>query len=250
MNNSPFSLDGKTVLVTGASSGIGQAIAIECSKMMARVIVLGRNQEKLQETIKACQTPQNHKLYAFDLTDKTSRDKFVASLDCKISGFVHSAGINKMKAVKFLNEEDFDAVMNINLKSGAMLVSKIIAQRKFENGGSVVWISSVSAQRASPANSIYMASKGAVNSFMRGIALELAGKKIRSNAIMPGMIETPFLAQTSFGEEEMTTILKNYPLGRFGSPQEIAYAAVYLLSDTSSWITGTILTIDGGVSLR
>ena len=198
MKDSPFSLEGKTVLVTGASSGIGQAIAIECSRMMACVIVLGRNREKLHETIKACQNPQIHQLYAFDLTDKASRDEFVAALDCKIDGFVHSAGINKMKTVNFLNEEDFDAVMNINLKAGAMLLSKVIAQKKIEKGCSIVWISSVSALKAAPANSLYMASKGAVNSFMRSTALELAGRKIRSNAIMPGMIETPFLAQTSF----------------------------------------------------
>ena len=246
MLNYPFSLAGKTILVTGASSGIGREIAIECSKLGARIILTGRDQTRLQVTDSQLEGT-GHKKIAFDLTNSSEVDSLVKSLGC-LDGVVHAAGVSKRLPIKFIREEKFTELLQINFLASALLTQKLYSAKKINNHASLVYISSVASNYATVGSIMYMSSKGALNSFVKGVANELAPQGIRANAIQPGMIVTKM--NNSIPDEEIQNDLKNYPLGRYGKPEEVAWAAVYLLSDATKWMTGTILTIDGGLTLR
>lgn len=246
--HNPFSLEGKTILITGASSGIGQSIAIECSKMGATIIITGRNEKKLQETLAQLDQNKRHVLFVTDLTDDNEVDQFVQNLP-PINGFVNSAGILKKLPFKFAKRLHFNEIMDTNFLAPALLLQKIYKKGLLLNDGSVVFISSIASNVASIGNISYMASKGAINSLARGLALELSPKKIRVNCIEPALILTD-LSKNALGKEELASYEKRFPLGRFGKTEEVAYAAIYLLSDASSWTTGTVITIDGGITLN
>ena len=139
--------------------------------------------------------------------------------------------------------------METNLIAPAVLSQRLVKKNKINDSGSVVFISSIAASVASFGNISYMASKGAVNSLSRGMALELAAKGIRVNTIQPALIKTN-LTDKALSEEDLNNYLAKFPLGRFGKPEEVAYGVIYLLSDASVWVTGTSITIDGGVTLR
>jgi NAD(P)-dependent dehydrogenase (short-subunit alcohol dehydrogenase family) len=246
INHNPFSLEGKTILVTGASSGIGKAVAIECSKFGACVILTGRNKERLQDTYDLLEGGR-HQIVISDLSESNGINVLMNDLS-KLDGVVHCAGIIKRLPLKFIKEEKLDQLMRINFYAPALLMQQLYKRKLLMDASSIVFISSVAASFASIGNIMYMASKGAINSYMKGIAFELASSGIRANAIQPGMIKTNLTSILS--DDELENDVHHYPLGRYGTPEEIAYAAIYLLSDASKWVTGSILTVDGGITLR
>ena len=244
----PFSLENKTILVTGASSGIGRAIAIECSKMGAQVVITGRNEQRLQETYRLLEGTQPTYIVA-DLSKKEDIETVVNQID-HLNGLVNCAGLTIPKPFKFLQEEDIQEVMTVNFNAPLLLTQLLIKKKKLQKASSIVFISSISGTKVSYiGNSIYSASKGAINGICKGLALELASQQIRVNTVIPGMVETNIVSGGEVTQEQMEADKQKYPLKRYGKPEEVAYAVVYLLSDASSWVTGSNLLIDGGYTL-
>jgi len=244
----PFSLTGKTILVTGASSGIGRAIAVACSQSGAMLIITGRNEARLLETFSMLEG-DNHQQITADLTSSVELEKLVESLP-KLDGLVNNAGIAKPLLLQFVENEDVDDVLQINALVPIHLTRLVLQHKKLKKTASLVYISSINGNNcAYIGSSIYAASKSALTGFMKGVALELAPRGIRANCINPGMIETDLL-KDGVGEDELEKDRLKYPLKRYGKAEEVAYAAVYLLSDATQWITGTNLLIDGGYTLQ
>ena len=244
----PFSLENKTILVTGASSGIGKAIAIECSKMGAQVVITGRNEQRLQETYKQLEGTQPAYIVA-DLTKKEDIETLVNQID-GLNGLVNCAGLTIPKPFKFLQEEDIQEVMTVNFNAPLLLTQLLIKKKKLQKASSIVFISSISGTKVSAiAESVYSASKAAIDGFCKGLTLELAPQQIRVNTVNPGIIETNIFSGGQISEEQLQQNITKYPLKRYGKPEEVAYAVVYLLSDASSWVTGSNLLIDGGYTL-
>ena len=248
MSYNPFSLEGKTILVTGASSGIGQATAIECSKMGANVVITGRNIERLQETYSQLEG-EGHLQIDADLNDENDIIKLVDQCPV-LNGLVNNAGRGKSKPVNFINMEDLQDVYQTNFFGVALLTKALLKKKKIAKGGSIVFTSSISSYMTAPGLCIYASSKAAVLAYMRTCAIELGVKGIRSNAILPGMVETKLINSGTYTDEDKKNDLNLYPLGRYGSPEDIARAMVFLLSDASSWMTGTEMVIDGGRCLK
>lgn len=244
MNHNPFSLEGKRILVTGASSGIGKAIAVECAKMGATVIITGRNAERLGQTFIQLEGI-GHSMIIADLSIAEDRTKLADS--CKaLDGVVLNAGIGHTKMITFLTEKDMDEVFPINVYSPILLLKALIKKKRINHGASVVFMSSAATQRADVGNALYGAAKAAIASFSKTCAIELADKKIRVNSIHPGMVETPLKDNMPFSQEDFEADKLRYLLKRYGQPEEVAYGAIYLLSDASAWITASQLIIDGG----
>jgi NAD(P)-dependent dehydrogenase (short-subunit alcohol dehydrogenase family) len=244
----PFSLAGKTILVTGASSGIGRAIAIECAKMGANLIITGRNADRLNETYDALQG-DNHILFIADLTKEEDIDALVEVLP-KLDGCVNNAGINRPLLAQFVEKKDIFEVFETNTFSTFLLIQKLLQNKKINKKASILFTSSISGVYISSIGSaLYSASKGSIHGYLKGLALDLAGKGIRVNSINPGVIETYIFSEDTITTEQLEEDKKRYPLKRFGKPEEVAYAAIYLLSDASEWVTGSSLLIDGGYTL-
>ncbi len=249
-NYNPFSLEGKTILVTGASSGIGRAIAIECSKMGATMIITARNEIRLQETI-AMMEGEGHRYICADLSEDSAIDNIVVSIEGKLQGVVQCAGYILTKPFQFLSKDDINGVMRVNFESPVILTQALQNKKKLEKGCSIVFVSSIAGVYISNmANSIYAASKGALNGIIKGIAIEFATKGIRVNSINPGMINTDIFGGGAISEDQFKEDAKKYPLKRYGKPEEVAYGVIYLLSDASSWTTGSNLLVDGGFLLQ
>ena len=245
----PFSLENKTILVTGASSGIGRAAAIECSKMGAKLIITARNEARLTQTLNELEG-DGHQMILCDLCNEYAIDKMAVELP-EIQGLVNNAGFTKILPVQFVNSEDIKNIMQVNTVAPMILLQKLLKKKKLKKGASVVFTSSMAGLGFSTVgNSMYTASKGAISSFVRCVALELAPKNIRVNAVCPAMVDTGILDSGTVTKEQLEADIKNYPLGRYGNPNDIAWAMIYLLSDASSWITGDNLIIDGGVTLK
>ena len=240
----PFTLEGKTILVTGASSGIGRGIAIACSKMGATVIINGRNEEKLAETMTEMQGEENLSLAA-DLSDSNSLTGMVSRLP-KLDGIVHCAGIGQRVLCKQLQEADLDTMMDVNFKAPVMLQTEILKQKKINKGASIVFIASIASDSPSIGNAVYSASKGAIISYANCLALELAPRLIRVNCILPAMIWTDLILKGGITEEELKEDEKKYPLKRYGKPEDIANLSIYLLSNAAAWMTGSSIKITGG----
>ena len=240
----PYSLEGKTIMVTGASSGIGRATAIECSKMGAKVIVIGRNKDRLKET---CSKIGGGKFIVCDLSDENELNKLVESTP-QLQGLVLNAGICKLSPVRTLKMADMKEMLQINTVSTVMLLQKLLKAKKISSPASVVFTSSMAALgKTAVGNAAYSASKGAISSYAKVAALELGKKNIRVNCICPGDVRTPMLEDTNIAKDNEE--LAFYPLGRYGEPEDIAHAMVFLLSDASCWITGTDMIVDGGLSV-
>ena len=245
----PFSLIGKSILITGASSGIGRAIAIVCSQMGATVSITGRNETRLLETFSMLEGV-GHQQYCADLTNSIELEKLVRSLP-KLDGLVNNAGIANPLVLQMTEEKDVNDILNINTLVPIHLTRLVIQNKKLNKGASLVYISSINGNNcAFIGSSIYAATKSALTGFMKGVALELAPRGIRANCINPGMIETDLLKSGSIGEDELEKDRSKYPLKRYGKPQEVASAVVYLLSDATQWMTGSSLLIDGGYTLQ
>ena len=241
----PFSLEGKTILVTGASSGIGRGIAVTCSKMGATIVLGGRNETRLNETLSEMEG-DGHVLAVADLTKKEELEKMVDILQ-KLDGIVHCAGIGQRILCKQLQESDVDNVMDMNFKAPVLLQTEILKKKKINKGASIVFIASIAAESPSVGNSIYSASKGAIISYANCLVVELAPRKIRVNCISPAMVWTDLILKDGISEEELKEDEQKYPLKRYGNPDDIANLAVYMLSDASSWMTGSNVRITGGV---
>lgn len=240
----PFSLERKTILVTGASSGIGRSIAVTCSKMGAKVIINGRNSKKIYETLSMMEGNE-HIVNLGDLTSNGVLSAMVESLP-KLDGIVHCAGIGQRIACKELRETDVNLVMDINFKVPVMLQAELLRQKRINKAASIVFVASLASCSPSMGNAVYSASKGAIISYANCLALELASRKIRVNCISPAMVWTDLILKDGIDEELLKEDEKKYPLKRYGTPEDIANLAVYMLSDASSWMTGSNVKITGG----
>jgi NAD(P)-dependent dehydrogenase (short-subunit alcohol dehydrogenase family) len=244
----PFSLKGKTVFVSGASSGIGKAIAVACSKMEASMCITGRNKERLADTFSQLEGTGHIQIVA-DLQTDDGIKMIVDTLPL-IDGLVHCAGIARPMPFQFSGREVINDVMGINFNSPAILSQQLVKNKKINKKGSIVFISSVSGVYCSAiGSSVYSASKGAINGLVKGMALDLAPKMIRVNTVNPGMIDTNIFAAGTITEEQLKKDINHYPLKRYGKPEEVAYLVIYLLSDASEWVTGSGMLIDGGYTL-
>lgn len=238
-----FSLEGKSILVTGASSGIGRAIAIACSQAGARVILNGRNQVRLQATLESLSS-DGHEVVQSDLTDAKQRAFLVESTP-QLEGVVHCAGIGSRVLCKMLEAWDVSNVMQTNFEAPVLLQTELLRKKKVKKDASIVFVSSAAATMPSVGNSIYSASKAAIIAYAKCLAQELAILNIRVNCISPAMVWTD-LALVGATEKQLREAERNYPLKRYAQPEDITGAAIYLLSYASSWMTGSNLEITGG----
>lgn len=248
INYNPFLLEGKTVLVTGASSGIGQETAIQCSKLGAKMIVTARNEERLKQTMTQMEG-DGHRMIIAELTNQEDVINLVEKID-PLNGIVLCAGKGITSPFSFSTKEKFDTVFEINFFAPVELLRLLVKKKKLVKGSSIVFVSSVGGNYSfNVGNGVYGASKAALNSIMKYCAKELAPKKIRVNSVNPGMVNTKLIQGGSISEEQHQLDMEKYPLKRYGEPEEIAYGIIYLLSDASSWVTGHSLVIDGGLTI-
>lgn len=244
----PFTLVGKTVLVTGASSGIGRGVCTDCSKMGATVHLTARNKERLNETLSQMEG-EGHVIHQADLCSTDDINALVDSLPA-LDGIVLCAGIIKTMPVKNISEDAMMEIFNANIMGDIKICSRLLKKKKLNKGASVVFISSVSTFNVKVGNSLYSATKGAVNSFAKAMALEVSKQNIRVNCIQPGFVPSNILSSGAIEEDAFLKFYaERHPLG-FGTPTDIANGCIYLLSDAARWITGGIFTIDGGYTLQ
>lgn len=243
----PFILKGKTILVTGASSGIGRSIAILCSKMGADVFLNGRSQSKLEATLFMMEDSRGN-LVPADLTNEESVREMIKELP-SLDGVVHCAGVGQRIPCKHLTANDINMVMDSNFIAPVLLQAELLRSKKIKKGASIVFISSIASWSPSIGNSIYSASKGAIISFAKCLSLELAPRNVRVNCISPAMVWTGLSMNDSVELDKLKEDESCYPLKRYGKPEDIANLTIYLLSDASSWMTGSNLQITGGGKL-
>ena len=251
--SNPFSLSGKTILVTGASSGIGQQSAIDCSRYGAKVVAVARNLERLEDTLNLM-NGDGHSFYSFDLSNIDGIKGFVKQIvlkSGKLDGIICAAGIEKTKPTKLLLPSDYDEQFKINTLSAFELTRHATSVKCFNENGSVVFISSITSIIARQQTAAYSASKGALVSGARVFAIELAKRRIRVNCISPGTILTPMMQNflSKLSEEDYKKRIDGFPLG-LGESTDVSLACIYLLSDASRWITGQNLVIDGGYTCK
>lgn len=248
----PFTLEGKTILVTGASSGIGRQCAIDCSKMGAKVVAIGRNQERLDSAV--AEMEGTGVSYSYDLANLDGIKDLIATIveaHGKLDGFIHAAGIEVTNPVKLSKPEEYESLFHVNCMSAFEIVKNLCGIKTFNKGGSIVLISSISGVIARKGLSAYAASKGALMSAARVMALEIAPREIRVNTVSPGTILTPMMqkALDAMSEEDKKKRVEGFPLG-LGQTTDISNACIYLLSDASRWVTGQNLIIDGGYTVK
>lgn len=239
----PFSLHGKQILVTGASSGIGKGIAVACAMMGATVLLNGRNRDRLFGVLSSLPKGE-HQIIAVDLSDRTAVTEMVDSLPA-LNGLVQCAGVANRIPCKAINQQEIDYVMKTNLEAPMLLQAELLVKKKIAKAASIVYIASRAAESPSMGNAIYSASKGAMVSYAKCLALELASRLIRVNCICPGMVWTDLITSV-LNEDDLKEAENHYPLKRFGRVEDVANLAVYLLSDASSWMTGGSIDISGG----
>jgi NAD(P)-dependent dehydrogenase (short-subunit alcohol dehydrogenase family) len=249
--DNPFSLQGKTVLVTGAGGGIGRATAIAASQMGAALVVTDINAETLAETLSLLDTDvdRKHLMLTADLTKEEALDKLVVDMP-QLDGIVCNAGISKVLPIQFLNSEDFNRIMAINAFAPMYMTQRLYKKKRINKGGSIVYTVSISGvSMVSMGGVMYAVSKNALDAFMRNAALEFAARGIRVNSVNPSRVKTGLIQNSVYSEEEVVRDLQTYPLKRYAEPKEIANSIVFLLSDASSYITGHALIVDGGKTL-
>lgn len=242
-----FSLNNFSVLITGASSGIGRACAIEASSLGANCILVGRNETELQKTKSLCKNDST--IVIADITNAADIGGIINQTP-KLNGLVHCAGIINPRPIKFLKEGNIKEIFDINFNAPVLLTTALMQGNKFNDAASIVFISSISSQHPYFGGSMYVSSKAALEAFSKTLAIEIAPKKMRSNVILPGLVKTQMLEETKLatGEEQFNAYETQYPLG-FGEPEDVANAVCYLLSPEARWITGSELKMDGGLVL-
>jgi NAD(P)-dependent dehydrogenase (short-subunit alcohol dehydrogenase family) len=246
----PMDLQGKNIMVTGASAGIGKGIALFLSKLGANVIMVARSRDRLEEVYNLLE-PGNHSYYIMDLGNLEGLEGLIDNICSngrKLNGLVHSAGISLTMPIQYLKMSDLKNIMSVNFFSFVELVKHFSKRKYNDNGGSIVAISSISRKVGARGWSAYCASKGALESAIRSMALDLAPKNIRINSIAPAMIETQIYEELKklVNNKEFETELKKRQILGLGKPEDVAYAVAFLISDCSKFITGTSLSVDGG----
>ena len=249
----PYSLEGKTILVTGASSGIGRVTAIECSRLGASVVVTARNEERLNSVFAELDNSfeQQHKIVIADLDSDEGLKTLIDQVG-EIDGLSSNVGIALGNApIKFINDESIEKMWQVNTFSHVKLIRDLFKKKKLKKGASVVITASVGGVTAfNVGNSIYGMAKASLNSFMKFCAVDFASRGIRCNSICPGMIETPMNdGNGALSEEDYKKDMEHYLLKRYGKPEEVAWTTAFLLSDASSFITGVSMLVDGGLSV-
>ncbi len=249
MDYCPYSLDGKTILVTGGAGGIGSEVARVCSKLGARIMLTDIREDALEKALASLTIvgTGEHLAIKADLTNADDLNSLVGRIP-EIDGFVCNAGVMKLVLTQFITEEELTHIQNINLNAPILLTKSLLKKKKIRKGGSIVFTASAAGvYRVSMGNAIYATTKCGIDAFMRTVALEYGPKGIRCNSVNPGMVETALIG--GFTEEQKEKEKLNYPLRRFAQPEDIALGIAYLLSDASSFVTGTALKIDGGMTL-
>lgn len=249
----PYSLENKTILVTGASSGIGKATAIECSKLGANVVISARNEERLRTTFEELDTSyeQKHQMIKADISSSDGLESLVNSLPA-LDGLSSNAGMAiGNKPIKFIKDEDVQAIMQTNTFSHAMLAKLLFKKKLLNKNASCVFTASIGGTISwGPGNSIYGMSKAALESFVKYASIEFASRGIRCNNVCPGMIETPLINLDALTDEDKAIDADKYLMKRYGQPVEVARTTAFLLSDASSFITGTSIVVDGGYTVN
>jgi len=247
-------LEKKNILVTGASSGLGREIAITCSEAGANVALVGRNIDTLQKTLSQMEDG-NHHCYSCDVTDGDAYDNLFNSIKDDmglVSGFVHSAGIEITLPLRASSAEIYRKTIEVNTIA-ALELSRYAVKKKYKAESlSIIFIASTMGITGAPALTAYSASKGALIAAARSTALEYADKGVRFNCISPGHVEGTQMANSLFEklpEKAKEDLIANHPLG-LGQPRDIGNASIFLLSNSSRWITGSNLIVDGGYSAR
>lgn len=253
MSFNPFSLKNKVIVITGASSGIGAQCAIDCSKMGAKVVLVARNEERLRQTLKMMEG-DSHLIYSLDLNFLEGIKDLVSAVVekvGKIDGFIHAAGIEMTKPIKLLTTEDYESIYKVNALSGFEFIHQLSSIKNMNKGGSIVMISSITGVIGRGSVAAYAASKGAMVSACRTMAIEFAKKQVRVNCISPGTILTPLMQHflSELDEETRAKRVDGFLLG-LGETTDISNACIYLLSDAARWVTGQNLIIDGGYTAR
>jgi NAD(P)-dependent dehydrogenase (short-subunit alcohol dehydrogenase family) len=255
VKNELFSLEGRNIIVTGASSGIGRECAVTCSRQGARLILLGRNIDRLNETKNLIGKNNKFLTYTADLTDYLLIEgimKEIVGEIGKIDGLVNCAGVTTTLPFNLAKPEKIEEIFKTNVQAAMNITRIATKQSNFSiNGGSIIFISSVMGEAGEIGKSIYSLTKGALIALSKSLALEMAPRRIRINCISPGVVESPMSKRSVYSrdEESYNKIIALHPLG-IGQPEEVANACVYLLSDASKWVTGTNMIVDGGYLAR
>jgi NAD(P)-dependent dehydrogenase (short-subunit alcohol dehydrogenase family) len=249
----PMDLTGRTIMVTGASSGIGRATAVALGQLGARLVLVGRNHDKLAET-QALLQAGSHAVEPFDLTrtdDLPDWMKGVAEKIGPINGLAHCAGAQLLLPLRMVKTKHVEDLLRINVVSSIMLAKSFRQKGVAGPGGGIVFVSSVMGEVGAAGRSVYCASKSALHSLTRSLALELAHDGIRVNCVAPGAVETEMVAgmKDALGEARLNEVVEQHPLG-VGRPRDVALAIAFLLADTGRWITGSIQYVDGGYTAR
>ncbi|ADG17116.1 SDR family NAD(P)-dependent oxidoreductase [Paraburkholderia atlantica] len=247
----PFSLSGKRILVTGASSGIGRQVAISCSQMGAQVVITGRDRDRLKQTLEMLDKSASagHQAVQAELTNAAEREALVAALDSvPLNGVVHSAGISRLSPVRMFTEQHLREVQSINVDAPMMLTQALLKRNLVAPEGSLVFVASIAAHIGVAGVGAYSGTKAALIAMTRCLAMEVVKRRIRANCLSPSLVETPLFEAAATMAGSMEQQRNNHPFG-FGKPEDVANAAVFLLSNASRWITGTTIVMDGGLTI-
>ena len=246
----PFSLEGKRILVTGATSGLGYATALACARIGADIIGIGRDAARLAATQEALDAiaPGRHRMVQADLTVAADREAAVATLDKPLNGIVHAAGISRLAPVRMMTQDHLREVQTINVEAPMLLTQALLKRNLVAPAGSIVFFASIAAHIGVAGVAAYSGTKAALIAMMRCLAMEVIKRRIRANCLSPALVESPLLDATAALVGSLEEERKNYPLG-FGTADDVAHATVFLLSDASRWITGTTMVMDGGLTI-
>ncbi|MGE8411721.1 MAG: SDR family NAD(P)-dependent oxidoreductase [Pseudomonas sp.] len=245
----PFSLKDKRILVTGASSGLGLAIAVSCARMGAEIIATGRDKERLLGTLDELQSISalRHQIVQADLTVAADRDALISTLDVEVHGLAHCAGISRLSPTRMMSEAHLRLLNSTNLEAPMLLTQGLLKRNLVAVDGSILFLASIAAHIGVAGVGAYSGTKAALIAMSRCLAVELVKRRIRVNCLSPAMVETPIMDATA-KVTSLEGLLEAYPLG-FGRPDDIANAAIFMLSGASRWITGTTLVMDGGLTI-
>lgn len=244
-------LKGKNILVTGSSSGIGKACALLLSEQGSTVVITGRNEKRLNDTLLQLKG-ENHKVIVADLSNEEGINNLKNNLNnLKLDGIVHCAGVVKPLPLKFIKQHHITDIFNINYNAPVLLSSALLYGGYINSGASIIFISSISSSYPFYGGALYVSTKAALEAYAKTLALEFAPKKIRSNIISPGLVDTPILEESKNANSEkmVNDYEKKYPFG-FGKPTDIANMVVFLSSNASGWITGQNILMEGGLLLN
>ncbi len=251
-----FNITNKNIVITGGSSGIGRQIAIDCCKMGAKVLIVGRDTNRLSDTKNTILSSGGYICtIEADLTSSESIELVTEQAISEfghVDGIVHAAGISTTLPFRSISQSKFDNFIYTNVFSAIFLTKNLLKKGNFDdNGGSIIFFTSVMAHLGESGKTIYGLTKGALLAASKSLAIEYAPRKIRFNCISPGVVQTPMVMKQDYAqsEENLSKIRALHPMG-IGKPEDISPAVIFLLSDSSSWITGTELVIDGGYSAR